>query len=57
MAAASLPSNEPTRLESLRELDVLDTEPEREFDALVQVAALSCGVPISLISLIDTDRQ
>ncbi len=57
MAAAPLPSNEPMRIESLRELDVLDTEPEHEFDALVQVAALSCRAPIALISLIDSDRQ
>ena len=35
----------------------MDSAPEREFDALVQAAALVCGVPISLISLIDADRQ
>jgi diguanylate cyclase len=38
-------------------MDVLDSAPEAEFDALVQAAALVCGVPISLISLIDADRQ
>ena len=36
---------------------MLDSAPEREFDALVQAAALVCGVPVSLISLIDADRQ
>lgn len=57
MTAAAVPGNEPARLESLRRLEVLDSGPEREFDALVQAAALTCGVPISLISLIDADRQ
>ncbi len=57
MSAAQIPTNEAARLRSLAELAVLDSSPEREFDALVQAAALVCGVPISLISLIDTDRQ
>lgn len=57
MSAARIPSNETERLRSLAELGVLDSAPEREFDALVQAAALVCGVPVSLISLIDTDRQ
>ncbi len=57
MSAAELPPNESDRLRSLSALGVLDSAPEREFDALVQAAALVCGVPISLISLIDTNRQ
>ena len=57
MSAAQIPTNEAERLKSLSELGVLDSEPEPEFDALVQAAALICDVPISLISLVDTDRQ
>ena len=57
MPAAPLPSNEAERLRELRNLGVLDTQPEREFDALVHAAALVCGVPISLVSLVDIDRQ
>ena len=57
MSAAPLPPHEPERIRSLRELGVLDSTSEPEFDALVQAAALICDVPISLISLIDTDRQ
>lgn len=57
MPAAPLPLNELQRLKSLYELDVLDSDPEQEFDALVEAAALTCGVPISLISLIDEGRQ
>ncbi len=49
--------DEAARLHALRDLDVLDSAPEREFDALVTAAALVCDVPISLVSLIDCDRQ
>ncbi len=57
MSAAQIPTTETERLRSLAELGVLDSQPEPEFDALVQAAALICDVPISLISLIDADRQ
>ena len=54
---AVLPENEAWRLQALQDLDVLDSAPEAEFDALVKVASLVCGVPIALISLVDVDRQ
>jgi diguanylate cyclase (GGDEF)-like protein/PAS domain S-box-containing protein len=57
MLTAPMPSDEPERLRALERLGVLDSAPEREFDALVAIAALVCGVPISLVSLIDHDRQ
>lgn len=57
MLTAPMPLDEPERLRALERLDVLDSAPEREFDALVATAALVCGVPISLISLIDSERQ
>ena len=38
-------------------MDVLDTPAEAGFDSLVQVAALVCNVPITLISLVDAGRQ
>ncbi len=57
MLTAPMPLDEPERQRALDHLDVLDSAPEREFDALVATAALVCGVPISLISLIDHDRQ
>ena len=48
---------EANRLASLDALNILDTEPETTFDGLVEVAAEICEVPISLISLIDMNRQ
>ena len=56
MSAAQIPFNETERLRSLAELDVLDSAPECEFDALVQAAALVCGVPTALIGLVDAER-
>lgn len=55
--AASARANEEDSIAALRRLQVLDTAPEEEFDALVEVASAVCGKPISLISLIDTHRQ
>lgn len=52
-----MPSDESERLRSLRAYKILDTKPEEHFDELTRLAALICGVPISLISLIDADRQ
>ena len=49
--------DEAASLAALHALQVLDSVPEAEFDALVRVASLVCGTPISLISLVDTDRQ
>src|ERR1700693_4468858 len=52
-----VPANEAERLRTLRAYNILDPNPEDRFAELTRLAALICGVPISLISLIDTDRQ
>ncbi len=57
MQAPSLPPDEARRLEALRGLDVLDTPPEAEFDAVVRLAASLLGVPIALVTLVDAGRQ
>ncbi len=57
MHSAPLPYDDKLRVAALHALKVLDSEPEPVFDALVRAASLACGMPISLISLIDTDRQ
>ena len=46
-----------SRLRELRGLDILDTAPESDFDDVVQLASRICSMPISLISLVDADRQ
>src|SRR4029453_571635 len=54
---AALPADEEERLEALHELEILDTDPESEFDDLALIASQICGTPVSAISLIDRDRQ
>ncbi|HEY3171886.1 MAG TPA: PAS domain S-box protein [Thermoanaerobaculia bacterium] len=54
---AALPADEDARLEALRELEILDSAPEEDFDDLALIASQICGTPMSMISLIDRDRQ
>ena len=55
--AAPKPHNEDERLRALVELEILDTEAEAQFDRITRLASQILGVPIALVSLVDTDRQ
>lgn len=48
--------NEKERLQELHEYDIIDTQPEAEFDALTTLAAQICAVPIALINFVDAER-
>lgn len=50
-------NNETERLRVLHSYEILDTPPEVAFDRLTTHAAQVFGVPIALVSLVDTDRQ
>jgi len=54
---ARLPENEIDRLSALYALNVLDSPLERDFDDIVGLAATVCGVPMSMVSLVDADRE
>ena len=41
----------------LRELGILDTGPEEPFDRVTRIAATAFNTPMSLVSLVDSDRQ
>lgn len=45
------------RLETLQKLGILDTPQEADFDDIVKLASRICDAPISLISLVDENRQ
>jgi GAF domain-containing protein len=45
------------RVEKLEQYELLDTMPESEFDDIVDLASAFFGMPISLISLLDSHRQ
>ena len=49
--------NDPTRLAELRELMLLDTSPERDFDDLTKLLATSLDVPIAMVNLLDERRD
>ena len=55
-AARPTPANETQRLRALRSYEVLDSEPEPEFDALTRIAAHAFAVPIAVVAMLDSDR-
>jgi len=57
MIAPQIPTNEKARLAALMTYKILDTVPEKDFDDITKLAAEICQTPISIISLIDENRQ
>ena len=51
------PANEEQRLEELRRYTLLDTPPEKAFDDITKLAARIFRAPISMVTLIDEDRE
>jgi serine/threonine protein kinase len=54
--ATLLPADESARMSALRRYDILDTPPDRAFDAVTKLTARMLGAPISIVTIIDTDR-
>ena len=57
MIIAELPIDEKQRLEAVRSYQLLDTLPEKDFDNITALTASICEVPISLVTLLDADRN
>jgi signal transduction histidine kinase/CheY-like chemotaxis protein len=57
MKSAPLAKNEILRLKTLERYEVLDTEAEQCFDDITKLASVICNTPISLVSLVDNNRQ
>ena len=52
-----VPPNERERLQKLKSLRIIDTEPEALFDGIARLAGELCQCPIVFLSLIDGERQ
>jgi len=57
MKKPDIPKNEQVRLNTLRSLNILDTQPEERFDRLTRMAKRMFDVPIALVSFVDESRQ
>lgn len=57
MIKPDFPQNEIERLSVVNKYKLLDTLPESDFDNITSLVATICDVPISLITLLDTDRN
>ena len=57
MIVPATPVDELLRLETLRNLKILDTDPEERFDRVTRLAKRIFGAEIALVSLVDSDRQ
>ncbi len=45
------------RLSTIKKFHIIDTSPEKDYDEITRLAALVCHTPISLITLLDENRQ
>ena len=57
MQSPKLPSNELERLNAVKSYNILDTLPEGDYDNITKLVATICDVPISLITVLDKDRN
>ena len=57
MRVPATPVSESSRLASLHQLDILDTQSEERFDRITRIATALFDVPIALVSLVDKHRQ
>src|ERR1051326_526656 len=57
MLAAPIPENDDARIASLRQMTLLSTPREADFDRITRIASKLFNTEIALITLIDRDRQ
>lgn len=57
MQTAPIPENESERLKAVASLNILDTPAEERFDTLTKEAVERLKVPMSAVSIVDSDRE
>lgn len=51
------PADEARRLRALKKYAILGTDRERDYEQVVQTAAMECEAPMALVSFVDAQRQ
>ncbi len=57
MQLAPIPQDEKDRIEAVHRIGILDTKPEPRFDVLTREAVQKLKVPISMVSILDSERE
>lgn len=57
MIKPGMPENERERQKEVEKYQILDTLPEESYDSITSLMAYICEVPISLVSILDKDRN
>ncbi|EDM44077.1 sensor histidine kinase/GAF domain hybrid protein [unidentified eubacterium SCB49] len=57
MISPKVPINEKERLDAVKSYKLVDTLPESEYDNITSLVSDICELPISLITLLDSDRN
>ncbi len=57
MITSPIPNNEAARLSAVKELAILDTPAEKRFDRITNLAIKLFAVPISTLTIMDSDRE
>ena len=57
MITPAIPINEAKRLESLKELDIIDSIPEQAYDNITKLASYICKTPIAVMNMIGSDQN
>ena len=55
-SAVIAPADDEARLAAVRRYGVLDTPPDRAFDAITAIAARLLGAPVAVVSIVDENR-
>lgn len=55
-SGATASKSETARIAAVHSFDILDTPPDGAFDRIAAIAARTFGVPIGIVSVVDTDR-
>ncbi|MFA6076877.1 MAG: GAF domain-containing protein [Candidatus Paceibacterota bacterium] len=57
MQKAPVPDDENKRLEAVHRMAILDTKPEERFDVLTREAVEKLRVPMSMVAILDSNRE